>query len=135
METLENDGVLDQIKKDRGYTYEDQITMQPPPTGLEEFERKLAIFFTEHLHTDEEIRLCVEGSGYFDVRDKNDQWIRVRVVPGDLLIVPAGIYHRFTLDTNVSGSNFIEDQTNLNGISELYSSTKIFCWRTCVDPA
>lgn len=102
MQTLESDGVLDQIKKDRGYTYEDQITMQPPPTGLEEFERKLAIFFTEHLHTDEEIRLCVEGSGYFDVRDKNDQWIRVRVVPGDLLIVPAGIYHRFTLDTNVT---------------------------------
>lgn len=107
MQTLESDGVLDQIKKDRGYTYEDQITMQPPPTGLEEFERKLTIFFTEHLHTDEEIRLCVEGSGYFDVRDKNDQWIRVRVVPGDLLIVPAGIYHRFTLDTNVSIMKFI----------------------------
>jgi cupin superfamily acireductone dioxygenase involved in methionine salvage len=52
-----------------------------------------------HYPSLQEIRYCLDGSGYFDVRDGQDRWIRVRVEKNDMIVLPEGIYHRFTLDT------------------------------------
>eukprot|EP01041_Mallomonas_annulata_P013675 gene13675-29074_t len=94
----DDDPTLLQICKDRGYSYTDVVHCCPDK--LPEYETKILSFYQEHIHYDEEIRYCMDGSGYFDVRDKEDRWIRVSLQKGDLIILPEGIYHRYTNDTN-----------------------------------
>lgn len=94
----ENDENLTMIRGQRGYLHMDIVTLTPEK--MPNYEPMIKRFFEEHLHIDEEVRYCLEGSGYFDVRDEEDRWVRVSVRKGGLIVVPAGIYHRFTLDTN-----------------------------------
>jgi len=92
----DKEGKLSAIRKERGYTYHDIVTVSP--TTLPNYEAKIKIFFEEHLHKDEEIRFFLEGSGYFDVRGHKNEWIRVAASAGDMITLPAGIYHRYSND-------------------------------------
>ena len=89
---------VDQLARDRAYKHRDEITISPTALGPTIYRSKLETFFTEHLHEDEEIRYILDGSGFFDVRGRSDEWVRIKVERGDLIILPAGVYHRFIVD-------------------------------------
>ncbi|XP_075856638.1 acireductone dioxygenase isoform X1 [Microcebus murinus] len=92
----ENDPELEKIRRERNYSWMDIITITRDK--LPNYEEKIKMFYEEHLHLDDEIRYILDGSGYFDVRDAEDKWIRIAMEKGDMITLPAGIYHRFTVD-------------------------------------
>lgn len=94
------DGFIKPLLAKLNFQSYDVVHLSPANLGAEKFEALAANHFEEHIHEDDEVRLILEGQGYFDVRDADDRWVRVLSKPGDCLIVPAGIYHRFTTDEN-----------------------------------
>ena len=90
---------LNTIAESRSYKNRDEITVSPKAMG-DVYESKVKMFFNEHLHEDEEIRYILDGEGFFDVRSEGDEWVRIQLEKDDMIILPAGIYHRFTTDEN-----------------------------------
>ncbi|KAH9896097.1 1,2-dihydroxy-3-keto-5-methylthiopentene dioxygenase [Cubamyces lactineus] len=89
---------INAIAEERRYSSRDVVTANKDAFGPA-FEEKMDMFFREHIHEDEEIRYLLEGSAFFDVREHTtDSWIRCHLEAGDMIILPAGIYHRFSLD-------------------------------------
>ncbi|ORC91682.1 1,2-Dihydroxy-3-keto-5-methylthiopentene dioxygenase, partial [Trypanosoma theileri] len=54
----------------------------------------------EHLNVDEQMRLVESGLVYVDVRDVEDRWIRIEAQPGDMVVIPRGLYHRVVAGGN-----------------------------------
>ncbi|EGN99906.1 hypothetical protein SERLA73DRAFT_180203 [Serpula lacrymans var. lacrymans S7.3] len=91
---------VDEVAQERNYKNRDVIAISKESLG-DQLEVKLKTFYHEHMHEDEEIRYIMKGSGFFDVREHDtESWIRCHMGAGDLMVLPAGIYHRFTLDEN-----------------------------------
>jgi 1,2-dihydroxy-3-keto-5-methylthiopentene dioxygenase len=87
-----NDMSLQEIRDTKDYQYADIIVV---PNFIPKF-------YDEHLHDDETVRYILDGSGYWDIRDVNDEWVRMYVETGDFLEWPKGIEHRFTVTSDES---------------------------------
>lgn len=85
---------VDTLCKTRGYKNADVIALTPSTDNLDDL---LAKFDKEHVHSEDEVRFTVSGRGIFAIRGVDDELYDVEVHPGDLLVVPAGTKHYFTL--------------------------------------
>jgi 1,2-dihydroxy-3-keto-5-methylthiopentene dioxygenase len=85
---------LDRLKQARGYIEQDIVTLGPETPNLDAICAK---FIDEHHHDDDEVRFVLEGEGIFDIRSRDDRWMRVVVEQGDLIVVPKDRHHRFML--------------------------------------
>lgn len=86
--------IVEKIKAEHGYVDHDVVELSPSTPNLEAICAK---FDREHFHTEDEVRFVLEGAGVFDVRDDANEWIRIEVSEGDIILIPAHKFHRFYL--------------------------------------
>ncbi len=86
--------VIAALSRGCGYVARDEVRLDPETPNLDAI---LAKFTPEHSHAEDEVRFVLSGDGTFDIRSRDDRWMRVDVAAGDLLIIPRDRHHRFTL--------------------------------------
>lgn len=89
---------IERLKEAHGFVTADVINVTPDTPGLDDM---LAKFDKEHLHTEDEVRFTVKGSGVFHINPEDDGPVfSVTVESGDLISVPKGTHHWFNLCTD-----------------------------------
>ncbi len=84
---------IDEMKRRGGYVTADIIDVNPETPNL---DAMLARFDKEHTHSEDEVRFILSGRGIFFLALEKGV-ANVEVHPGDLLRVPKGTRHWFTL--------------------------------------
>jgi 1,2-dihydroxy-3-keto-5-methylthiopentene dioxygenase len=100
---------IDAMKRLGGYVTADVIDVNPATPNLESM---LAKFDKEHTHSEDEVRFILVGRGIFFL-NINGQVASVEVGPGDMLRVPRGATHWFTLceDRRIRAIRWFQDTT------------------------
>jgi 1,2-dihydroxy-3-keto-5-methylthiopentene dioxygenase len=100
---------IDAMKSRGGYVTADVIDVNPATPNL---DAMLAKFDKEHTHSEDEVRFILAGRGIFFL-NLNGQVVSVEVGPGDMLRVPRGITHWFTLceDRRIRAIRWFQDTT------------------------
>jgi len=87
------DNEIAEMKRRGGYVTADVIDVNPETPGL---DGMLARFDKEHTHSEDEVRFILAGRGIFFLH-LGERVVSVEVGPGDMLRVPRGTTHWFTL--------------------------------------
>ena len=100
---------IEEMKQRGGYTTADVIDVRPETPGL---DAMLARFDKEHTHSEDEVRFILAGRGIFFL-DLEERVVSVEVGPGDMLRVPCGTRHWFTLcdERRIRAVRWFQDTT------------------------
>ncbi|GAC91371.1 hypothetical protein KN10_1807 [Anoxybacillus flavithermus NBRC 109594] len=86
---------IEDLAKRRGYQAWDVVALCEQTPNLEELLKK---FEQVHTHTEDEVRAIVAGHGIFVIKgDENTGYFDVELEAGDVISVPEGNPHFFTL--------------------------------------
>jgi len=98
---------IDEMKRRGGYVTADVIDVNPATPNL---EAMLARFDKEHTHSEDEVRFTLSGRGIFFLNIQG-RVASVEVGPGDMLRVPRGTTHWFTLceDRRIRAIRWFQD--------------------------
>jgi 1,2-dihydroxy-3-keto-5-methylthiopentene dioxygenase len=96
-----------EMKRRGGYVTADVIDVNPSTPNL---DAMLARFDKEHTHDEDEVRFILAGRGIFFLHI-GDRVASVEVGPGDMLRVPRGTTHWFTLceDRRIRAIRWFQD--------------------------
>lgn len=111
------EGDLQKLKTEGGYVTADIVVLWEKTPDLETLLDK---FNREHHHTEDEVRFVVDGHGTFTIRGRSGRYFELRVGPGDLITVPAGTRHWFTLaeDRRIKCIRLFQDPSGWAAIYE-----------------
>ena len=103
------DAEIAEMKQRGGYVTADVIDVNPETPGL---DTMLARFDKEHTHSEDEVRFILAGRGIFFLR-LGQRVVSVEVGPGDMLRVPRGTAHWFTLceDRRIRAIRWFQDKS------------------------
>ena len=98
---------IEAMKQRGGYVTADVIDVTPETPGL---DAMLARFDKEHTHSEDEVRFILAGRGIFFLH-LDGKVASVEVGPGDMLRVPRGTTHWFTLceDRRIRAIRWFQD--------------------------
>ena len=98
-----------EMKRCGGYVTADVIDITPETPNL---ETMLARFDKEHTHSEDEVRFILSGRGIFFL-NIDGKVASVEVGPGDMLRLPKGVAHWFTLcaERRIRAIRWFQDTT------------------------
>jgi 1,2-dihydroxy-3-keto-5-methylthiopentene dioxygenase len=85
---------LDRMKAKGGYVTADVVSLWPDTPNIDTICAK---FDKKHIHTEDEVRFCVQGRGVFRVFPEKSEAMDIELHPGDFISVPARYRHLFFL--------------------------------------